>query len=559
MIGLSPSAPLTDNEQLIEDLRRQVAALKARLAVFESEPQITREGPSSPEDSVIPAEAKDDPYRDLFEKSADAILIIDGGKFSECNQATVEMLRYETRQQLLLTHPSELSPEFQPDGRPSFEKANEMIAIAFANGSHRFEWEHKRADGDVFPVEVLLTAVPKDGHPQLHVVWRDITERKKLQNHLVQAQKMEAVGQLAGGIAHDFNNLLFAINGNAEMLLLELPPKDGELVDLTHQILRTGKRAADLTRQLLAFSRKQVLQPVVLDLHEVLLSFHDLLSRLLGENVLLTTRPASGPAMIKADLGQIEQVLINLATNARDAMPRGGELTLDVVTRLLGRSDHRVGPGEFVEFNVTDTGVGMNAEIRRQAFDPFFTTKDVGKGTGLGLATVYGIVRQSGGDIAIRTGSDSGTTITIWLPVTTEHLTELPASPPVSMQMGSETILVVEDELAVSDLMSRLLRKHGYTVLACNDGLEALDVYAERSSQIDLVISDVVMPQVGGPELISRLRSCGFCPRVIFVSGYADQALDSPDELTQDAEFLSKPVATHELLNCVRVVLDRPL
>jgi len=280
-----------------------------------------------------------DQYRALFEQSADAILIIDGVRFVDCNQATVDMLRHRDKQELLETHPSELSPPTQPDGRDSFEKANEMIAIAFERGSHRFEWDHKRADGEVFPVEVLLTPVPDADGTKLHVVWRDITDRKQLESQLRQAHKMEAIGNLAGGIAHDFNNLLVAINGNADLLQDELGDNP-DLLDLTRQIRRAGERAAELTHQLLAFSRKQVLKPVVLDFNTVLSDVNKLLDRLIGENIQVVAHPSPTPVVARADSGQIEQVLMNLATNARDAMPaiwaeRSSEARLVMPTSLM--------------------------------------------------------------------------------------------------------------------------------------------------------------------------------------------------------------------------------
>ena len=504
--------------------------------------------------------SRTDQYRALFEQSADAILIIDGDRFVDCNQATVDMLRYRDKQELLETHPSELSPPTQPDGRDSFEKANEMIAIAFERGSHRFEWDHKRADGEVFPVEVLLTPVPDADGTKLHVVWRDITDRKQLESQLRQAHKMEAIGNLAGGIAHDFNNLLVAINGNADLLQDELGDNP-DLLDLTRQIRRAGERAAELTHQLLAFSRKQVLKPVVLDFNTVLSDVNKLLDRLIGENIQVVAHPSPTPVVARADSGQIEQVLMNLATNARDAMPDGGTLTLEADPRTIDEEmpngSLHLEPGDYVRLTVCDTGAGMDEETKRQAFDPFFTTKGLGEGTGLGLATVYGIVRQSGGDVAIHSEPGEGTTVEVWFPATGEIPEGDKPDVDTSVNRGSETILVVEDEDAVSTLVHRLLTGQGYTVHLCSNGAEALELYQERANEIDLVLSDVVMPVMGGPEMVSRLRQQGRDPLVIFASGYAADTIGSIDQLGDHADFLDKPFSPNELLRSVRTALDQ--
>ena len=540
-----PENRLTDN------LNQEVAQLRSRIRELEAELQ--KRATEVPRTHA-------DRYRTLFEQSADAILIIAGDTFVDCNQATVDMLRYETKRELLETHPSELSPPTQPDGRSSYEKANEMIAIAFEQGSHRFEWDHKRADGEVFPVEVLLTPIPDADGTKLHVVWRDITERKQLESRLRQAQKMEAIGKLAGGIAHDFNNLLVAINGNAELLQDEVGD-DAELLDLTRQIRWAGERAADLTRQLLAFSRKQVLQPKVLDLNKVISDINKMLGRLIGEDIQLVTHPSRSPALLKADPGQIEQVLINLASNSRDAMPDGGTLTLGVEARRiekgLSTGSLSLDPGNYVRLNVVDTGTGMDKETKRRAFEPFFTTKGPGEGTGLGLATVYGIVTQSGGNVVLHSTEGEGATVEVWFPATTEAPAREIPEPPKSDAGGDETILVVEDEGTVATLVSRLLQREGYTVLQCYNGLEAMDLYEARHDEIDLILTDVVMPRMGGPEMVRRLRECGHDPLVIFASGYSDGTDGSLDQLDGHAGFLQKPYSPRELLRSVRLALDR--
>ena len=451
-----------------------------------------------------------DPYRELFERSADAILIIEGDTFVDCNQATVELLGYENRAQLLETHPSELSPPTQPDGRDSFEKANEMIAIAFENDSHRFEWDHLRADGVIVPVEVLLTAVQRGDQPILHVVWRDITERKELEHQLRHAQKMEAVGRLAAGIAHDFNNLLVPIIGNAELLSMELADRPDQ-VALLAQIGSAGQRASSLVRQLLTFSRKHTAQPQTVDLNEVVATLRDFLERLLGGHVKLVATQAAAPALIEIDPGQLEQVIVNLVTNARDAMPSGGTISIEVRRTTVGSLEEGafgdLEPGHYAVLSVSDTGMGMDEATVQKAFDPFFTTKELGRGTGLGLSTVFGISRQARGGASIWSVPGKGTTIKVALPISASERAPLPIqSEDGAICGGSETILVAEDEPAVSDFVLKVLGDNGYRLLLARDGAGALALWERHAGEIDLLLTDVVMPGLGGPELVRRLR-----------------------------------------------------
>jgi len=501
------------------------------------------------------------PYRDLFERSADAILIIEGDTFVDCNEATVRMLRYPSKEDVLLSHPSELSPPTQPDGRDSFEKANEMIAIAFERGSHRFEWDHKRADGEVFPVEVLLTAIEEPGRRTLHVVWRDITERKMLEEQLRQALKMEAIGKLTGGIAHDFNNLLVAVLGHANLLeqrLGDLP----ELKKHVHAITHAGERAADLVRQLLAFGRKQQLLPVVLDLNELARDMRPLVEGLVGEKVAIVQDLARANVSVRADRGQLAQVLLNLAANARDAMPSGGNLTIATGRVALPRSGAERGAdlpsGEYARLAVRDEGGGMDADTSARAFDPFFTTKPPGKGTGLGLATVYGIVKQSGGGVSLASEPGVGTTIEVLLPLSSEPLGAKPKRRPAVAgdRTAKGTVLVVEDEEVVSILVRSALESHGYRVLLANDGHEAVQLYLSREDEIGLVITDVIMPRVNGPEFVSRLKELGKEPRVLFMSGYTDEGLTALHETYGNIEVLEKPFDVLGLMERVRAAIE---
>jgi len=502
-----------------------------------------------------------DLYRQFFERSADANLIIDGDTFVDCNAATVKMLRYESKEELLQTHPSELSPEFQPDGRSSFEKANELLAVAHAEGSLRFEWFHKRADGEVFPVEVLLTTAPGPNGRLLHTVWREITKRKRLEEELRQAQKMEAIGRLTGGIAHDFNNLLVAIIGHTELMEMILDG-DSELSDHVHQIRRAGDRAASLVAQLLAFSRKQVQEPAVLDLNEVLVGLGDMFGRLLGENIRIITELSSEPLPLLADPGQIEQVIVNLATNARDAMPDGGRLKLatQVVVRA-GKSTEEpidLAPGRYALLTVTDTGTGISEETLVNIFEPFFTTKARGKGTGLGLSTVYGIVKQNDGEVTIETEEGKGTTFRVFWPLTTEaqaHPYDLDLARSANTR-GNESILVVEDDPAVAGLIETVLQANGYITYSADNGETALDLIDKLDLQFDLLLTDVVMPRMGGPELVTRLRADRPDLRVLFASGYASSALSHFGNLKSGVNLIQKPFRSGDLLARVRKMLD---
>ncbi len=509
--------------------------------------------------SRLKKQQKTNPYRELFERSADAILIIKGGQFVDCNQATVNMLRFESCDQVLQTHPSELSPPTQPDGRDSREKADEMIALAFKHGNHRFEWDHRRADGEVFPVEVLLTVAGDNDERVLHTVWRDITERKQLEEQLLQSQKMEAVGQLAGGIAHDFNNLLVAIIGHSDLLESGLDDRM-DLLARVHQIQHAATRAAGLVRQLLAFSRKQRVHQRVVDLNAILVDLEQLLNRLIGEDIRMTVVPADQIMPVKVDPGQMEQVIVNLVTNARDAMPDGGtiDVTIEpvILTEMPPGASLPIEPGHFALLSVRDTGAGMHEETISRAFEPFYTTKEVGQGTGLGLSTVYGIVRQDHGTVTISSRPNQGTTIKIFLPISAGQLSVAESTSHTRAPGGSETILVVEDEETVASLVTNVLEANGYTVLNAVDGLDALGVWELNDGPIDLVLTDVVMPNMGGVELVQELKEGGFVPKILFMSGYTNLAPDRLERLDEKVVLIEKPFSPNQLIERIRQILN---
>ena len=386
---------------------------------------------------------------------------------------------------------------------------------------------------------------------------RDVTERKSLEDQLRQAQKMEAVGQLAGGIAHDFNNLLTAIQGNTELLLTALEPRDPRRMDVL-EIARAAHRAATLTRQLLAFSRKQVLQPRIVSLNGVVTDLTTMLRRIIGEDIelRLDLEPALGRVL--ADAGQLEQVITNLAVNARDAMPHGGMLTLR--TRNLSAEDVPAGDpeappllGELVALSVADNGTGMDERTQARLFEPFFTTKELGRGTGLGLATVYGIVRQSGGHIRVSTRLHEGSTFTVYLPRVEGRLEiESLPEPEATSSRGSGTVLVVEDEEAVRVLARRVLTARGYHVLDAAGAAEALTLTDNGRRPLDLLVTDVVMPGMGGPALVERLVAVQPGLRVLYISGYAEEAIRRQGSLPAGGSLLEKPFTADQLASRVR-------
>ncbi|HTZ21799.1 MAG TPA: ATP-binding protein [Opitutaceae bacterium] len=396
---------------------------------------------------------------------------------------------------------------------------------------------------------------------QIVIIIRNNTERKRLEEQLRQSQKMEAFGQLAGGVAHDFNNILTVIQGNVS--LLQAPQLSAaDRAAAISETLRAAERAGNLTRQLLTFSRRQPIQLRDTDANEIVANMTRMLQRIIGEHIILETRYAPGGAPVRADSGMLEQALMNLAVNSRDAMPEGGRLTLETAAITLTAADvlnrPKARPGAFVRLRVIDTGCGIAPEYRSHLFEPFFTTKEVGKGTGLGLATVFGIVEQHAGWIEVESQTGAGTTFSLFLPRLPYSLMELAqSSPPPSVRGGSETILVVEDEASVRGLMCRLLERHGYRVLAAESGAAALAVWREHRASIDLLVTDMVMPGgIGGRELANHLRAEKPSLKVIHCSGYTDEMLGPDSPLRDTRSFLAKPFDHPAFLRRVRECLD---
>ena len=393
-------------------------------------------------------------------------------------------------------------------------------------------------------------------------VWsfRDVTERRQLEDLLRQSQKMESIGQLAGGVAHDFNNLLTVINGRVEFLV-GAPNLISEQEEDLKEIQKAAERAGGLTRQLLAFSRKQLLQPRVVDLNQMLDEVEPMLRRLIGEDIQIMVVRGEMLGCVMADPGQVQQVLLNLALNARDAMPSGGLLTIrtanESVSTIAKTGLSEIVAGDYVLLEVTDTGCGMDETTRSRIFEPFFTTKGQGKGTGLGLATVYGIVKQSGAAISVRSAPEMGTGFRILFPLTDDvDPTESKQEELGTNDVGSETILLVEDEDSVRDLAQRILQSRGYNVLAARHGGDALQMALAADQQIDLVVTDVVMPGMNGRQLVDALRARTPGVRVLYMSGYTDDDIVRRGLLTSNVAFLQKPFTGKSLGRRVRSVLD---
>jgi two-component system, cell cycle sensor histidine kinase and response regulator CckA len=425
------------------------------------------------------------------------------------------------------------------------------------------EFRFTRSDGQTIWIRDEKRLFRDDRGRAAEVIgsWTDVTSRIELEEQLRQAQKMEAVGRLAGGIAHDFNNLLTVICGSSELVLMDTADDD-PVHALVGEIQRAGQRAVGLTRQLLAFSRKQVLDLKVVDLNGIVTTIETMLRRVIGEDVALVTRVAPAPVMVQVDPGQMEQVLVNLAVNARDAMPRGGRLTIETGTFMMtpeycqARPGSR--PGVHASLTVRDTGTGMTPEVRARLFEPFFTTKGPGKGTGLGLAMVFGIIKQSDGYVDVRTEIGQGSAFTLYLPAVTAPATPTPAPErAMAAPRGDETILLVEDETAVRKLTRRALESFGYRVLEASNGPAALEIAAAHPTGMALLVTDVVMPQMSGPEVADALAKTHPDLRVLFVSGYIDDAIVRHGVVEGAHSFLQKPYLPATLATKVREILDR--
>jgi two-component system, cell cycle sensor histidine kinase and response regulator CckA len=507
------------------------------------------------EDALHRSEAE---YRFFFQSNlAGNYVATPSGKVLSCNSAFAGMFGFASIEEALKQNLALLYP--QPGDREAF-----VDAVRNHRQLRHTERELRRRDGK--PVYVIESAIGKFGKQgeltEILGYLIDETERRQNEQELRQAQKMEAVGQLAGGISHDFNNLLGIINGYCEMLL-----GDPKIEEVTRrrlgEISKAGQRASSLTRQLLAFSRKQVLQPRVLSLNLVIADIDEMLRRLIGEGIQVRTVLDPDLEAVKADPTQMEQVILNFCINARDAMPEGGTIVIETANveadETLVARHFPMKPGHYVRLAVSDSGTGMDKETLSHVFEPFFTTKEPEKGTGLGLATVYGIVKQSGGHVWGYSEPGHGSTFSVYLPAATEEAEfRNREAKPLEIMTGSGTILLVEDAAPLRDMTRELLEGSGYTVLEAADGKQAIEIAEQYQGDIALLLTDVVMPKIGGPSLAKNLLQERSGMKVLYMSGYTDGAIVGSGSLEPGTAFLQKPFAAEELAKKVRTLLDSP-
>ncbi|MEA2432585.1 MAG: two-component system, cell cycle sensor histidine kinase and response regulator CckA [Actinomycetota bacterium] len=501
-------------------------------------------------------------FRGAFDAAQTGIALIgpDAVTYVDVNEALCEMLGYSKEELmhlnwLAITHPDDI------------ERTNETVAefVASSRENNRISKRYTRKDGGVIFVEIKDSCVRAvDGSPLYFVSHvTDVTEREEataekeiLESRLRQGQKMEAVGQLAGGVAHDFNNILAVILNYAGFLREDLLPGDARLEDVV-EIIKAGEKAAQLVHQLLAFSRQEIVEPRVIDLNEVVADLYELLHRSLGEDIELVYETMDKLPNVLADPGRIDQVLLNLAVNGRDAMVEGGVLTISAGTELVAENDRaNLDAGLYVRLDVSDTGGGMEAGTAERVFEPFFTTKPRGEGTGLGLATVYGIVKQAHGGVYVESEVGVGTKFSVYLPAREDDVSESPKRPKSDGLGGTETILLVEDEDMVRGLVSRILMKHGYEVVAFSSGAEALEFFRENLSVIDLLLTDVVMPRMSGKSLSEKATALRADLRTLFMSGYTDELIAQKGVLDLRERLIRKPFNADQLLTEVRSMLD---
>jgi two-component system cell cycle sensor histidine kinase/response regulator CckA len=497
-------------------------------------------------------------FRSLIEHSSDLILLVDASRrFSYLSPSFESALGYRVDDWIDRSGRDLV----WPDDAPIADALHDQI---LGSPGVPMPWQVRLRHADGTSRWLEGTSANHLADPAIAAVivnCRDVTERKRMEAQFIQAQKMESIGRLAGGVAHDFNNLLTAIKGNISLALLDMQTVD-PLYEYLTSVDEAADSAASLTRQLLTFSRKQIISPKVINLNQVLTHVHKLLARLIGEDIALEMFAAADLAQVRLDRSQAEQVLINLAVNARDAMPNGGRLTIETANIDLDQEYARrhpyVQPGAYVMLAVSDTGMGMRDEVRAHLFEPFFTTKESGSGTGLGLSMVYGAVKQNGGHIEVYSEAGHGATFKIFLPAVDLPPDAAVESTSEPRPRGNETIVLVEDEEHVRSIASLMLRRQGYTVHAYSDGLAAISGVESMAGRLDLVITDVVMPRMNGQVLTQRLQQLRPSIRVLFTSGYTANVIVQHGVLKEGVEFLAKPYSLERLARRVREVLDKP-
>ncbi|OQY31501.1 MAG: hypothetical protein B6243_08465 [Anaerolineaceae bacterium 4572_5.2] len=539
-----------DSAQLVRDQQRNILYYDGKIEDITAQKRAEEEALRRNQELSLRTAA--------IEQSAEGVLIIDkNGKaiyvnpaFERINGYSYSEIMKDMSLSQILTN-NEYDPVYQ-----------DLLKTVESGRIWRGRLTNSRKDGSLFTYDATVTPVRNEAGEITHYagVQRDVTKLLELEEQYRQAQKMEAIGRLTSGIAHDFNNLLTAINGYADLLKRDLP-SDSPAQTMLDNILGAGRRAASLIRQLLVFSRKQVLNPSVLSLNMIVADMNKMLQRIIGEHIAMTTDLAPGLRPVKADATQVEQVLMNLAINARDAMPDGGELFIKTANVVIDAQTAKqmidLAPGNYVTLTVSDTGAGMSSEVKTHLFEPFFTTKEVGKGTGLGLATVFGIIKQSGGQIVVDSVLGQGSAFCIYLPA--EDFVKPQSSPKEmaeTVPIGVETLLVVEDDSVIREMTVGILRQYGYTVLEAADGLQALQSLEAHCAKVDLLLTDVVMPRMDGKTLADRARQS--CPKIkiLFTSGYPGDTIARHGVLDSGLAFMQKPFSPTTLLKKIRAVLD---
>jgi PAS domain S-box-containing protein len=545
-----PESPSFDESD--KNLARALAD-HAAIAIANSRSYVAeRDARAAAETAKDDLQASEARYRLMFDNSPlpKWLYDLETLRFLAVNEAALRQYGYSREEFLAMTI---------ADIRPPEEVPALLKVVGDTKRSNFGIWRHRRKNGQVFQVDVTVHTLMVGGRTCRLGVVKDVTERLRLEEQLRQSQKMEAVGRLAGGVAHDFNNVLSVILSYAHILLADLKPGE-PMRDDVEEISKAAKRAAGLTRQLLMFSRQQVLEPKVLDLNEVLSNMDKMLQRILGADVDLVSLPRQPLGRVRVDPSSIEQVIMNLVVNARDAMPTGGKLTMEtdnvVLDEAYARDHLGVTPGAHVMLAVTDTGSGIEKATLARIFEPFFTTKAAGKGTGLGLSTVFGIVQQSGGSVWVYSEPGKGTTFKVYLPLVDEAVEDVRAIPTPTTLRGSETILLVEDDDQVRTVARGILGRSGYHVIEARHAGEALLHCENHPGTIHLLLSDVVMPQMSGPELAKRLAKARPDMKVLCMSGYTDDSIVRHGVLEARIEYLQKPITPETLTTRVREVLD---
>ncbi len=529
--------------KLAEKVGAQIAGAIASSQIFAKHQQVLKAYQESEEK-----------YRLLVQNSSEAIFIAQDGVIKFSNLLTQRMLGYSAEELATLPFTTHIHRDDREKVVERHRKRMQGMKVP-----KTYSFKIKNRQGKELWAEINAVLIEWNGKPATLNFVRDITEQKKLEAQFLQAQKMEAVGQLAGGIAHDFNNLLTIINTHSELALMELKEWD-PLKEKFEAIHRAGGKAADLTRKLLAFSRHQVGEMKVIDLNRIVGDLEKMLQRIIGEDIQLRTALLRDLGHIKADPGQIEHTILNLVVNAKDAIPSGGTIEIQTANLQADEETSNLPPGmkrgNYVVLSVRDTGVGMNPEVQERIFEPFFTTKEKGKGTGLGLSTVYGIIKQSGGDIWVSSEPGKGTIFEIYFPQVDEPLQEsLKGSFQKGLRGGNETILIVEDEDGVRKLTRKILSRQGYKILEASGGGDALLLCEQCNEPIHLLLSDVVMPGISGPELARRIKTLSPDVKVLFMSGYADQAIFLGGILDEKAYFIQKPFSARNLVEKIQEVI----